>query len=107
MKWTLKFPANGIKSWLIISLCLMLSACSTDLTQYKATSPTFDLFGYFAGKTHIKFSEQKKVDAKTSTFFNAERLTVYQSAQSLDRCSSLASSLSNALFRALEAQGRR
>lgn len=52
MKWTLKFPANGIKCWLITCLCSLLSACSTDLTQYKANSPTFDLFGYFVGKTH-------------------------------------------------------
>ncbi|ELV8625911.1 DUF3833 domain-containing protein [Vibrio cidicii] len=52
MKWTLKFPANGIKCWLITCLCFLLSACSTDLTQYKANSPTFDLFGYFVGKTH-------------------------------------------------------
>lgn len=52
MKWTLKFPVNGIKCWLITCLCFLLSACSTDLTQYKANSPTFDLFGYFAGKTH-------------------------------------------------------
>ncbi|EJN6828557.1 DUF3833 domain-containing protein [Vibrio navarrensis] len=52
MKWTLKFPVNGIKCWLITCLCFLLSACSTDLTQYKANSPTFDLFGYFVGKTH-------------------------------------------------------
>ncbi|MBG0759049.1 hypothetical protein BOO22_06440 [Vibrio cidicii] len=41
-----------MKCWLITCLCFLLSACSTDLTQYKANSPTFDLFGYFVGKTH-------------------------------------------------------
>ncbi|CAH0526482.1 DUF3833 domain-containing protein [Vibrio hippocampi] len=53
--------------WLLL-LTLFVSACSSDIDDYQQTQPSFDLFGYFEGKTLAWGMVQDYTDQQTRRF---------------------------------------
>ncbi len=61
-----------VKSLLKRTLLLMtifISACSSELSDYKQSQPAFDLFGYFTGTTHAWGMVQDYTGKQTRRFY--------------------------------------
>lgn len=59
----------GVKTWLLASLALLLlSSCTTELSEYRAASPKFDLFEYFNGNIQAWGMVQDYSDKQTRRF---------------------------------------
>ncbi len=63
-----KFFSKLKSRCLVILLSLVTSACSTDVTEYDADQPNFDLFGYFQGDTYAWGMVQDYSDKLTRRF---------------------------------------
>jgi len=57
-----------IKKCLVIISLLLLSACSAELSDYRQSTPKFDLFEYFQGKTMAWGMVQDYSDKQTRRF---------------------------------------
>ncbi|MFA0085885.1 DUF3833 domain-containing protein [Vibrio sp. 10N.261.51.F12] len=53
---------------LFASLLLFITACSADLSEYQGTTPEFDLFGYFDGRSTAWGMVQDYSDKQTRRF---------------------------------------
>lgn len=56
------------KNILMIFTTLFIMSCSTDLQDYKETTPDFDLFGYFQGETEAWGMVKDYTDRQTRRF---------------------------------------
>ena len=57
-----------IRSLFISFWVLLLSACSAEINDYRETTPTFNLFEYFEGKTRAYGMVQDYTDQQTRRF---------------------------------------
>ncbi|HGH6016062.1 TPA: DUF3833 domain-containing protein [Vibrio mimicus] len=55
------------KAWLLLTL-VWLTGCSTDIEDYRAATPKFELFNFFVGTTHTWGMVQDYTDKQTRRF---------------------------------------
>ncbi|CAH0540590.1 DUF3833 domain-containing protein [Vibrio marisflavi] len=54
--------------WCYLALVIFLAACSTDISDYEKTQPTFNLFEYFSGQSHAWGMVQDYSNKQTRRF---------------------------------------
>lgn len=59
---------ENVKRYLVISSLFILSACSAELSDYRQSTPKFDLFEYFQGTTMAWGMVQDYSDKQTRRF---------------------------------------